>query len=110
MGVFFFFSRLSHFCRLPQRQGRLVTQALHPCDILGRERARPVRADHDHRGRAEHGQHQHRLAVFREVVELDLPREGLRAATDSGASKTKTNQGCGGNVRRARVTWQAQHG
>lgn len=75
---------LSH-CRLPQRQRRLITQALHPRDIFGRERARPVRAYHDHGGRVEHGQHQHRLAVFREVVELDLPRESLRAAGDETA-------------------------
>lgn len=45
---------LSYY-RFPQRQDRLVTKPLHPCNVLGRERARPVRADHDNRGSVKHG-------------------------------------------------------
>lgn len=45
-------------CHRPtQRAGSLVAEALHPGNVLRRERARPIRADNDNRGRLHHRKH-----------------------------------------------------
>lgn len=68
---------LSHSNGRTQRQSSLVTQTLHPRDILGRKCARTIRADYNHRRPVQHRLHHNPLAVLREVVELDFSRQNL---------------------------------
>lgn len=56
----------------------MVTDSLDPSDVLRGKRTGPVGANNDNPGGVQDGKEKYPLAILREIVEFDFPREYLR--------------------------------